>query len=273
MDMLNQIVAHKRREVAHRKERYPVKLLEEQLHFRAPTLSMVHYLRRPDKSGIIAEFKRRSPSKGDINPWADVETITIGYMQAGASALSVLTDEHFFGGSLQDLRQARVLNLCPILRKDFVIDSYQIVEARAWGADVVLLIAECLDKKQVKELAAFAKSLGMEVLMELHSAEQLDKLTSDIDMVGVNNRNLKDFSVQIETSLALAELIPDHMVKVSESGLSRAEVIVQLKAAGYEGFLIGEYLMSSADPAARCRNLIADIRQLSLSEHPQSLTS
>ncbi len=264
MHILDQIIAHKRKEVAHRKERYPVRLLEEQLHYAAPTVSMVHYLRRPDKSGIIAEFKRRSPSKGDINPHADIEAVTIGYMQAGASGLSVLTDESFFGGSLKDLQQARLANYCPILRKDFIVDEYQIVEARAWGADVVLLIAECLSRAEVARLAAFAKSLDLEVLLELHSADQLDKISGDVDLVGVNNRNLKDFSVCIDTSLALAERLPAEVVRISESGISNAEAIVQLREAGYEGFLIGEHFMSAPDPAARCRQLVQEIRRLEM---------
>ncbi len=262
MHILDKIIAHKRKEVAHRKERYPVRLLEEQLHYSAPTVSMVHYLRRADKSGIIAEFKRRSPSKGDIHPHAGVVAVTIGYMQAGASGLSVLTDETFFGGSLNDLKQARLHNYCPILRKDFIIDEYQIVEARAWGADVVLLIAECLSAAEVARLAAFAKSLGLEVLLELHSADQLDKLSPEVDMVGVNNRNLKDFSVRIETSLELAERLPAEVVRISESGISNAAAIVRLKAAGYEGFLIGEHFMSAPDPAARCRQLVREIQRL-----------
>lgn len=259
MSILEKIVAHKREEVRYRKERFPTRMLEEHPAFTAPVVSMRHYLRRHDKSGIIAEFKRRSPSKGEINVWADVEQVTIGYMQAGASALSVLTDERFFGGSLDDLEQARACNFCPILRKDFIIDEYQIIEARAFGADAVLLIAECLEKSEVARLAAFAKSLDMEVLLELHSADQLDKIGPHIDLVGVNNRDLKDFQVRIETSLTLIEMLPPELVRVSESGIATAETIAQLKAAGYEGFLIGEYFMSASDPAARCRRLVQQV--------------
>ncbi len=270
MSILEKIVAHKRKEVRYRKERFPIRMLEERPAFTAPVVSMVRYLRRPDKSGIIAEFKRRSPSKGDINPWAEVERVSIGYMQAGASALSVLTDEHFFGGSLNDLEQARACNFCPILRKDFIIDEYQIAEARAAGADAVLLIAECLEKAAVARLSAFAKSLGMEVLLELHSADQLDKIGPYIDLVGVNNRDLKDFQVRIETSLALAEMLPSELARVSESGITTAEAIVQLKAAGYEGFLIGEYFMSAPDPAARCRQLVQQLRQREMASLAQN---
>ena len=168
-NILDQIVAHKREEVAKRKEIYPVKLLEQSIYFNTPTVSLSKYLRRPDKLGIIAEFKRRSPSKGDINPYASVEEVSIGYMQAGASALSVLTDTHFFGGKNEDLTEARKFNYCPILRKDFVIDEYQIIEARSIGADAILLIAACLEKAEIKSLAALAQSLGLEVLIEIHN--------------------------------------------------------------------------------------------------------
>ena len=164
MNILDQIVAYKKQEVAERKELYPIKLLENSLYFSSPTVSLKKYLAREDKSGIIAEFKRKSPSKGIINAYADVEETSIGYMRAGASALSVLTDSHFFGGSGEDLKTARKFNFCPILRKDFTIDAYQVYEARSMGADAILLIAEILSEKEVKQLAELAKSLEMEVV-------------------------------------------------------------------------------------------------------------
>lgn len=262
MNILDKIVAHKRQEVAQRKQLYPVKLLEQSIYFETPTVSMCHYVRRPDKSGIIAEFKRRSPSKGDINPYASVERVTIGYMQAGASALSVLTDEQFFGGKNADLTEARKNNFCPILRKDFTVDEYQIIEARAIGADVILLIAECLSASEVKALSARAHELGLEVLMEIHSPDQLGKLTEHIDLVGVNNRNLKDFSVSIQHSIDALPAIPDSVVKVSESGLNDPRSIVALKEAGFEGFLIGEHFMQSDAPELRAREFIQRIRKL-----------
>lgn len=259
MDILEKIVAHKREEVAKRQSLYPIKLLEQSIYFETPVVSLRQYLLREDKSGIIAEFKRRSPSAGDINPYASVERVSIGYMQAGASALSVLTDSHFFGGKNEDLTEARRFNFCPVLRKDFVIDEYQLYEARSIGADAVLLIAECLDKATVANLARIAKKLGLEVLMEVHSASELKKLTSDIDLVGVNNRNLKDFSVSIRTSLDLSDRIPTDFLKISESGISDPNAIVQLSQAGYQGFLIGEHFMRSPDPARTCRNFIHQI--------------
>lgn len=262
MTILDKIVAHKKKEVAQLKERYPIKLLEESIYFSTPTVSMKEYLLRPDKLGIIAEFKRKSPSKGNINPYASVEQVTIGYMQAGASGLSVLTDKEFFGGKNADLTEARKFNFCPILRKDFIIDEYQIYEARSIGADVILLIAECLEAEQLKSLATKAKSLGMEVLMEVHSREELSKMNEYVDIVGVNNRNLKDFSVSIATSINLFAEIPSEVVKISESGISDPNAIVKLKKVGYQGFLIGEHFMKTADPAKTCREFIKRVRYI-----------
>jgi indole-3-glycerol phosphate synthase len=261
-NILAKIVAHKKEEVAKRKERFPVKLLEDSPYFNTPTVSLSTYLQRPDKSGIIAEFKRRSPSKGDINPYASVEEVSIGYMQAGASALSILTDEHFFGGKNEDLTVARKFNFCPILRKDFIISEYQIVEARSIGADAILLIAACLQEKELDRLAAFAKDLGLEVLVEIHGAEELVKLSSHADIVGVNNRNLKTFEVNIGNSISLFDQLPKEMVKISESGLNDPHSVVELKRAGFQGFLIGEYFMRDERPGQRCRSFIQRIERL-----------
>jgi indole-3-glycerol phosphate synthase len=262
MNILDKIMAHKVKEVKERKELYPVPLLEKSIYFETPVVSLRKYLRRADKSGIIAEFKRQSPSKGAINSYASVERVSIGYMQAGASALSVLTDKQFFGGSNEDLQEARKFNFCPILRKEFILDEYQLVEARSIGADAVLLIAECLDKKQLAQLAKTARGLGLEVLMEIHSEAQLDKVTADIDAIGVNNRNLEDFSVSLSTSLGLASRLPDEVVKVSESGLNDPNAIVELKNAGYEGFLIGEHFMKHAEPGKACKEFVERVAHI-----------
>lgn len=262
MNILEKIIAHKKEEVQNRKNLYPVKLLEQSIYYETPVVSMKKYLNRPDKSGIIAEFKRKSPSKGAINPYATVEQVSIGYMQGGASGLSVLTDEHFFGGKNADLTEARKYNFCPILRKDFIIDEYQIVEAKSIGADTILLIAECLEKNRLQQLAKTAKNLGLEVLMEVHSQVQLDKLCDEVDIVGVNNRNLENFEVSLDTSLQLAALIPDRFTKISESGISDPKSIITLKEAGFKGFLIGETFMKTANPAKACLQFIQQVEGL-----------
>lgn len=263
MDILQKIVAHKEKEVADRKSLYPEKLLEKSIYFEGQPVSLKKYLTRDDKSGIIAEFKRQSPSKGVINAHAKVEKTTIGYMQAGASALSVLTDNEFFGGTSEDLMTARKFNFCPVLRKDFVIDEYQIIEAKSIGADAILLIAACLEPQKLSELAAFAQSFGLEVLMEVHDEEELkNNLNEHLDVVGVNNRNLKTFEVNVATSKALAEMIPSDFVKISESGISDPATIIDLKGYGFQGFLIGETFMRSARPDLAARDFIEKLVKL-----------
>ncbi|MDB5262036.1 MAG: indole-3-glycerol phosphate synthase [Adhaeribacter sp.] len=257
MNILEQIAAHKVTEVADRKSIVPVKLLERSIYFETQPVSFKKYLQRPDLNGIIAEFKRKSPSLGVINAHASVEKTTIGYMQAGASALSVLTDQHFFGGKNEDLTIARKFNFCPILRKDFIIDEYQIVEAKSIGADVILLIAGILETPKLNQLAAFARSLGLEILLEVHDREELERTMSDaVDAIGVNNRNLKDFSVSIETSKELAALIPDSFIKVSESGIGKPETIQELRQYGFRGFLMGEAFMKTSRPEKACADFI-----------------
>jgi indole-3-glycerol phosphate synthase len=220
---------------------------------------MKEYLNRKDASGIIAEFKKKSPSKGDINKYACVEDVTLGYMQAGASALSVLTDSDFFGGKNEDLTLARKYNFCPILRKDFIFDEYQIYEAKSIGADVILLIAEVLSENKIKELSAVAKSLGLEVLMEIHSKDQLSKLTNDIDIIGINNRNLKSFEVSIENSKELAQYLPKDILRISESGISSPKDVLELKEYGFKGFLIGERFMKTPRPQQACKTFIKQL--------------
>ncbi len=261
MTILDKIIAHKRREVADRQSLVPVKLLETSLYMEATPLSLRRYLLREDLSGIIAEFKRKSPSMGVINAHAPVERTTLGYMQAGASALSVLTDTEFFGGKNEDLTIARRYNFCPILRKDFVVDEYQIIEAKSIGADAVLLIAAVLSGEEVLRLGRLAKSLGLEVLLEIHDAQELDKtLHPDaVSLVGVNNRNLHDFSVTLDTSGELAQRIPNDYVKVTESGLTSAADIRALREVGYRGFLMGEAFMRHARPELACAALVQQL--------------
>jgi len=258
MNMLDKIIAYKREEVSQKKELYPIRLLEKSIYYSTVPVSLRKYLLREDKSGIIAEFKRRSPSRGDINKHASVERTSIGYMQAGASALSVLTDEHFFNGSNDDLKTARHFNFCPILRKDFVFDEYQIIEAKSIGADVVLLIAAVLAPDELKHLAKFTKEqTGMEVLMEVHAERELQShLNEYVDVVGVNNRDLDTFEVSIEHSRQLADRIPDEFTRISESGIDRPEAVAELKSYGYRGFLIGEYFMSHGRPERACAEFV-----------------
>ncbi|GAB2535754.1 indole-3-glycerol phosphate synthase TrpC [Rufibacter soli] len=261
--ILDQIVAHKHLEVADRKNLVPTALLERSLYFNSQPVSLRKYVQRPDLNGIIAEYKRKSPSKGMLNAYAPVERTTIGYMQAGASALSVLTDTAFFGGKSEDLTTARKFNFCPILRKDFVVEEYQILEAKSIGADAILLIAAILTKEEVERLAQFAHSLQLEVLLEVHNREELERtLTPHVDLVGVNNRNLHDFSVSIDISKELASFIPNEFVKISESGLSEASSIIELRAYGYEGFLMGETFMRQTRPEKACAAFIDELKKL-----------
>jgi indole-3-glycerol phosphate synthase len=263
MNILDKIIAHKKIEVAEKSSLVPVKLLEKSIYFDSKVVSMKKYVERDDKTGIIAEFKRKSPSKGDININASVETVTIGYMQAGASALSILTDKEFFGGKNEDLTLARKFNFCPILRKDFIIDEYQIIEAKSIGADCILLIAAALSPQKLKELAAFAHSLGLEVLMEVHDQEELaGSLNEHLELVGINNRSLKTFEVSLETSYSLVDQIPAGFTKISESGISEPETLVNLKQAGFDGFLIGENFMKSSRPHQAALNFMNAYRKL-----------
>jgi indole-3-glycerol phosphate synthase len=249
MNILDKIVAHKRVEVARQKELVSIDRLEAAERFGRQTVSLASSIRAVGKNGIIAEFKRRSPSRGVINAQVSPEEVTRGYAAAGASGLSVLTDEEFFGGKSADLILARQHNDIPILRKDFTVDEYQIIEAKAIGADAVLLIAAVLTPVESKRLVSLAHSLGLEVLMEVHDEEELRaNLEVGADLIGVNNRNLKTFEVSTDVSKRLAPLIPDGVVKVSESGISSIEAIQDLKSFGYEGFLIGENFMKSDDP-------------------------
>jgi len=247
-NILTEIVAHKQKEVAARKKVRSAADLEQAPWFKRTPLSLSSFLQNPDRTGIIAEFKRRSPSRGVINGKATVQEVTTAYTRYGASGLSVLTDEKYFGGSADDLQQARTLNNIPILRKDFVIDEYQVLEAKAIGADVILLIAECLSAAEVAHLAAFAHNLGLEVLLEVHSEGQLEKVTEHVHLVGVNNRDLTTFRVDFNRSCELAPRIPAGKCKVAESGISDPAAIITLQQAGFQGFLIGEHFMKQEDP-------------------------
>jgi indole-3-glycerol phosphate synthase len=247
MNILDEIIAYKKMEVAAAREKITVGDLAKTELFDRPTLSLKSALLDESKTGIIAEFKRRSPSKGSINSGADVIQVTAAYTLNGASALSVLTDGHFFGGSFDDLKKARV-NHIPILRKDFMIDEYQVVEARSMGADVILLIAACLTPQRVKELAAFAKSLALEVLLEIHTEAELEHICDETEIIGINNRDLKTFTVDINRSISLGKMIRGDKIKIAESGINDVETICTFRREGFKGFLIGENFMKQPDP-------------------------
>ena len=249
MNILDKIIEHKRTEVDQLKKLVSIHQLEKRPLFTRPVFKMTDFIRDPSKTGIIAEFKRKSPSKGVINAGANVEETTTGYVAAGASALSVLTDSNFFGGNNDDLKKARAANACPIIRKDFTIDEYQVVEAKSIGADAVLLIAAVLNPKQSTELTRLAHTLGLQVLLEVHDEQELRAHErAGADLIGVNNRNLNTFTVDIGISKKLAPLIPPGVVKVSESGISDVATIRDLKEHGFEGFLIGENFMKDPNP-------------------------
>jgi len=256
MNILDRIVADKRKEVDLKKSLVPVSQLERSVLFERPTVSLATKLRKSE-TGIIAEHKRRSPSKSVINQDLNVQDVAQGYENAGVCGMSVLTDGKYFGGSLDDLVLARAAVKMPLLRKEFIINEYQILEAKAHGADVILLIAAILDKEEIKRFSELAKSLNLDVLLEVHNEEELHKsIMSNIDMLGVNNRNLKTFEVSLETSKTLSKLIPDDFVKVSESGISSIEAIRDLKPYGFQGFLIGENFMRTESPGIAAKKFI-----------------
>jgi indole-3-glycerol phosphate synthase len=262
MNILDKIVANTRKEVEQRKLQVSIQELENSPLFGRSTYSMSEFLVHPEKSGIIAEIKKQSPSKGIINDKVSVEEVGIGYEKAGASAISVLTDMEFFGGKMEYLTAIRKEVEIPILRKDFIIDEYQLLEAKAIGADVVLLIAACLQPTELEYLAKFAQNLGLEILMEVHDKEELDRsINPYLNVVGVNNRNLKTFETSIQTSLDLVDAIPNEFKKVSESGLKDASTLLELRAAGYDGFLIGETFMKTASPWETLAQLVKEIKK------------
>ena len=258
MSILDDIISFKRQEVEKRKKDVGLDELEKREFFSREIISLKQSLLDEARTGIIAEFKRRSPSKGIINNAADVNKVTTAYVQGGASALSILTDEYFFGGSESDLLRARIHEI-PILRKDFIVDKYQLVESRAMGADVILLIAACLSPKEVRDLAAFAKELELEVLLELHGENELAHVCDEIDLVGINNRNLKTFEVDIERSLAMANKIPAGKIRIAESGISKIENIKLFREHGFKGFLMGEHFMKQADPGRAFEEFVSKL--------------
>ena len=247
-NILATIVDHKLKEVAARKNEITIAQLEAMPLFVKKSLSLKANLQKQNTTGIIAEFKRMSPSKGIINDKASVKEVTAAYQAYGAAGISVLTDTEFFGGNLNDLSTA-IQNEIPVLRKEFIIDEFQIIEAKAYGASVILLIASCLTPATTELLAAKAKALGMEVLLELHDETELEHICDEVDLVGINNRSLKSFEVNIEHSLQLKNKLPKGKLSIAESGIYSEETYRLLKNEGFDGFLMGEYFMREENPA------------------------
>lgn len=259
MNILDRIAADKKVEVEERKKEMPSTEFEMMPGFSRKCISLSERL-KSSRSGLITEFKKKSPSIPDLNLRADVKKITSGYKAAGASGISVLTDEKYFGGSMDDLFAAREEVNIPILRKDFMIDEYQIIESKAIGADVILLIAALLSREEIERLSKKAKQLGLEVLLEVHNEDELKKsIMPSIDMIGVNNRNLKTFEVDINLSKELSAKIPDDFVKISESGISSTEAIRELQKFGYQGFLVGANFMKTEDPGQSAADFIKEL--------------
>jgi indole-3-glycerol phosphate synthase len=259
MTILDEIILNRKREVSVLEQVSPVAELEKSDLFRRECLSMSDSLRARDKTGIIAEFKRRSPSKGLINEISPVEEVIKGYFGAGASGVSILTENKYFGGSVEDLLIVRDKSLFPILRKDFIVSEYQVLESKSIGADVILLIAAALEEDEIYNLAGLASSLGMEVLLEIHELAELSKVNQYIDIIGVNNRDLKTFRVNTKTSVELSASIPGNFLKISESGISSPSMIKELRQAGYNGFLIGERFMHTSDPVKAFTDFVQEL--------------
>ena len=260
MNILEKIVVTKKQEIALSKAKIPIQLLEKSDFFDRQTVSLKSNILKPESTGIIAEFKRKSPSKGIINDSANVEDVVRQYEMAGVEGASVLTDNEYFGGSYEDLISARNKVAIPLLRKDFMVDDYQFFEAKSWGADVILLIASILSPKEVLHFTNLAKSLGLEVLLELHDERELDHVNELVDMVGINNRNLKTFEVDIDQSIRMANKLGSQFVKIAESGISNINTLKQFRESGFNGFLIGEQFMKTNNPGLACENFIAELR-------------
>lgn len=246
MNILNKIVTTKKQEIAAAKKLKTLSELKDSEFYGRETFSLKQNLKT--KTGIIAEFKRQSPSKGIINHHSEIKDVVKSYETNGASGISILTDQDYFGGSSADILAVRNSVQIPILRKDFMVDEFQFYEAKAMGADVVLLIAACLSPAQVQEFTELSHQLGLEVLLEIHSEKELEHFNSEIDLVGINNRNLKNFEVDLQHSVDLKNLLPENVLSVAESGIYLREDFNFLKGKGFDGFLMGEYFMKNENP-------------------------
>lgn len=263
MTILEKIIENKKKELSILEKLTPVKELQKSGYFCRKPFSLSSFLSDKSRTGIIAEFKRKSPSKGIINSFSLTGDVVSGYFREGASGVSILTDTQFFGGSVSDLMIVRDKSEFPILRKDFIIDEYQVIESKSVGADTILLIAAVLQKSEILKLSQLARSLGMEVLLEVHDEDELEKVNQFVNIIGVNNRNLKSFEVDVNTSVRMSALIPPGFVKISESGISSAATIKNLTTHGYNGFLIGEKFMGSADPVKAFSDFVTELKKKS----------
>lgn len=259
MNILETIAADAREAAESRAAVTPYAKLEKSDFFTRETISLYDTLSYPAASGIIAEFKRKSPSKGVINDIKDPAPVVSGYANAGASAISVLTEQKWFGGSADDLAAVRSQVRIPLLRKDFITTEYHVIESKSIGADIILLIAALMTPAETRTLASLARSLGLQTLLEIHSAEELGHITDQIDYIGVNNRNLKDFTVDTSLSEILAEALPDDKIWITESGLNKPEEVHRLRKAGFKGFLMGERFMKHLNPAEELKKFIGEL--------------
>jgi len=270
MNILDTIIARKIIEVGKRKHSKSISELEKMPLFKREAFSFIDSLLDKNKTGIIAEFKRKSPSKGIINNCSFTVDVTKDYVKYGASAVSVLTDDEFFGGSLSDLKEARI-NDIPILRKDFIIDEYQIAESKAYGADIILLIAACLSTEEVKRFSKFAKNIGLQILLEIHNESELEHICDDIDVVGINNRDLKSFKVDLNRSIELCKKIPSDKIKISESGIGDVKTILFLKQNGFSGFLMGEKFMKEKNPGEAFGDFVKELKNFENTNYSHEL--
>ncbi len=261
MHILDEIVAYKKEEVAKAKIIKPISALEKGFYFDRSCHSLKASICDPSLSGVIAEFKRKSPSKSDINLTASITDVTLGYQNAKASGISILTDEHFFGGKKEFLKTTRSQVGVPVLRKDFIIDEYQIIEAKAIGADAILLIARILTSKEMNHLSQLARSIGLEVLVEIHNEEELQKIPTQLDVIGINNRDLDTFKVDYHNSIQLLGQLPPALCKISESGIHNVDTMLMLWENGFDGFLIGESFMSKSDPGAAASSILTSFTE------------
>ncbi|WP_185869800.1 indole-3-glycerol phosphate synthase TrpC [Blattabacterium cuenoti] len=261
MNILERIISIKKKEIEKNKKIYPIKKLEKSIFFNRKTFSLSKNIKNSN-TGIISEFKLRSPSKGIINNKVLVEKIVKDYELAGSSGISILTDQYFFSGKKEYLKKSRDIVSIPILRKDFIINEYQIIESKSIGSDAILLIAGILSKKEIKSFSKLAKSIDLEVILEIHNEIEIDKITNNLDIIGINNRDLINFIVDKNICLKLSSKIPDGYIKIAESGINDINFILKLKKKGFKGFLIGESFMKEKNPGKFCNNFIKNLKKL-----------